>query len=73
MNANREQFNIQKKRAQQTADFYKIPLEVVIVKNKNEQTRISIIGNAINPAIVEIWKKDGAKVRTICKIQPMKA
>ena len=72
MHTTREQFDIQKKRAQQTADFYKIPLEVVIVKNKNERPRISIIGNAISPAIVDIWKKDGARVRTICKIQPTK-
>ena len=72
MKTTREQFTTQKRRAQQTANFYEIPLDIVVVDYPDTPRRISIIGSAISRAMPDIWRSNGARVRFICRINPEK-
>ena len=66
----REQYQEQKRTAQATADFLSLNLDLVLVKNEKNGTRISILGNAINRAAYAEWKRQGHRVKKICSIEP---
>lgn len=62
----REQFNAQIYTAKITAMIKGIELDIVMVTHPDYDTRISIIGNAINRAAYEVWKNKGCNVRKLC-------
>jgi hypothetical protein len=66
----REQYQEQKRTAQATADFLSLTLDLVLVKNEKHGARISILGNAINRAAFNEWKRQGSRVKKICTIKP---
>lgn len=70
MHTLRQQFDTQLKRAQTTVKYINKPLALVMVKHKGYATRISVIGNAINPGVVDIWRADGSNVRTLKIVNP---
>lgn len=66
MHTLKQQYDIQIQRAKQTAMFYGIEVDVVLVKHKNsDKSRISILGNAISFAAANIWREAGSQVRTL--------
>lgn len=64
----REQFNYQLEVAKITAKFKGIDLDIVMVTHPKYETRISIIGDAINPAACEVWKKQGQNVKKLLTV-----
>lgn len=70
MHTLRQQYDIQLRNAQLTADFKGKTLALVMVKHKGYATRISVIGNAISFAAIDVWRRDGSNVRTIKTINP---
>ena len=70
MHTLRQQYDIQLRNAQMAANFKDKTLTLVMVKHKGYATRISVIGNAISPAAVDVWRRDGSNVRIIKTISP---
>jgi hypothetical protein len=66
----RSQFDIQLAKAQIAANFKGINLDLVMVKHKGRQTRISVLGNAISRAAYSCWKNQGSNVRLLRVVRP---
>jgi hypothetical protein len=65
MHTLREQFDIQLRNAQLTAQYKGIELDIVMVTHPKYETRIGILGNAISRAAYDMWRKDGSNVRKL--------
>lgn len=74
--SNREQYNIQKDRAQKTADFYnKTGIVLVMIRetlkyNGRNRVTISIIGSSISHAYLDMLKSRGVNFRILETIVP---
>lgn len=67
-----EQYDAQLRSASIAQKWVAHPLRLVCVRHPSHAPRVSVIGNAISPAMIEIWERGGSRVFTLDVLTPPK-